>query len=127
MYFILHIYRMVMRGSRILQGGWGSRPDARKQSGQGFFSPQLILQFTEGVQWFYCRENYTFLVGRGGVKMLISIETHITCDLSGGIRSPYPPSGSAHEGKALYNTGQVRTQRSFANFCLSYDPFLTYV
>ena len=25
-----------------------------------FFSPQLILQFTEGVQWFYYRDNYTF-------------------------------------------------------------------
>ena len=35
---------------------------ARKQSGCCcFFSPQLILQFTEGVQWFYYRENYTFL------------------------------------------------------------------
>ena len=36
---------------------------ARKQAGQVFFfffSPQLILQFTEGVQWFYYRENYTF-------------------------------------------------------------------
>ena len=26
----------------------------------GGFSSQLILQFTEGVQWFYYRENYTF-------------------------------------------------------------------
>ena len=39
---------------------------ARKQSGQRFiffffFSPQLILQFTEGLHWFYYRENYTFL------------------------------------------------------------------
>ena len=25
-----------------------------------FFSPQLILQFTEGVHWFHYRENYTF-------------------------------------------------------------------
>ena len=24
------------------------------------FCPQLILQFIEGVQWFYYRENYTF-------------------------------------------------------------------
>ena len=57
--------------------------------------------------------------------MPISIETHITCDFPGGIRTPYYPSGSAHEGKTSYNTGQVRIQRSFANFCLSYDPFLT--
>ena len=40
-----------------------------------FFSPQLILQFTEGVKWFYYRENYTFLpIKRGsnifqGVKL----------------------------------------------------------
>ena len=27
--------------------------------------------------------------------MLISIETHITCDFP-GFRTPYPPSGSAH-------------------------------
>ena len=26
-----------------------------------FFSPELILQLTEGVKWFYYRENYTFL------------------------------------------------------------------
>ena len=59
--------------------------------------------------------------------MPISIETHITCDFPGGIRTPYHPSGSAHEGKASYTTGQVRIQRSFANFCLSYNPFLTEV
>ena len=26
-----------------------------------FYSPELILQLAEGVQWFYDRENYTFL------------------------------------------------------------------
>ena len=25
-----------------------------------FNSPEIILQLTEGVQWFYYRENYTF-------------------------------------------------------------------
>ena len=36
--------------------------------------------------------------GGGGVQMLISIEAHITCDFpaGGGVRTPYPPSGSAH-------------------------------
>ena len=34
--------------------------------------------------------------------MLISIETHISCDLQGGggwggVRTPFPPSGSVHE------------------------------
>ena len=26
-----------------------------------FYTPELILQLTEGVQWFYYRENYNFL------------------------------------------------------------------
>ena len=48
-----------MCGTRnFCQGGPG--PTARKQPGQLFFSPQLMLQFTEGVQWFYFRDNYTF-------------------------------------------------------------------
>ena len=50
------------------QGGGGST--ARKQSGQRYFSTQLILQVKEGVQWFYnreLRENYTFEGSRGGL------------------------------------------------------------
>ena len=97
-----------MRGSRNFRqgGGGGGSLTARKQPGQRCFfffffffwisfSPQLILQFTEGVQWFYDRENYTFqriegvqlFYGGGGggsrVQVLISIETHITCDFPG--------------------------------------------
>ena len=54
-----------MRGIRNFIQGGGPGPTAGKQSGQrflgGFFySPELILQLTEGVQWFYYRENYTF-------------------------------------------------------------------
>ena len=85
-----HLYRDNMRGSRNFVLG-------------GIQAPQLILQFTEGVQWF----NYTFsrgvqlFLGGGGVQLLISIETHIsiTCDFpggGGGVWTPYPPSGSAH-------------------------------
>ena len=49
-------------------GGGGPGLTARKQSGPFFvfFSPQLILQFTEGIQWFYNRENYTFEGSRRG-------------------------------------------------------------
>ena len=36
-------------------GGGGRGPTARKQTGQYFFSHQLILQFTEWTQWFYYR------------------------------------------------------------------------
>ena len=50
-------------------GGGGSRSDGRKTVWTTFFfffslffySPELILQLAEGVQWFYYRENYTFL------------------------------------------------------------------
>ena len=49
-------------------GGGGPGPTAGNQSGQRlfffhcfFYSPELILQLAEGVQWFYYRENYTFL------------------------------------------------------------------
>ena len=31
----------------------------------------------------------------GGSNCLFPIETHITCDFPGGVRSPCPPSGSA--------------------------------
>ena len=75
------------------QGGPGQT--ARKQSEVfSFFSPQLILQFTEGVQWFYYRKNYTFPRIQRGSNMLISIETHITCDFprgSGPLSSPLDP------------------------------------
>ena len=40
---------------------------------------------------------------RGGVQMLISIETHIcTCYFPGGCPDPLPPSGSAH-GQCHHN------------------------
>ena len=33
--------------------------------------------------------------GGGGSNCLFPIETHITCDFPGGVRTPCPPSGSA--------------------------------
>ena len=57
-------------------GGGGDRGlTARKQSGQCFFSHQLILQFTEWIQWFITegRRGSNFFQG-------VSKETHITCD-----------------------------------------------
>ena len=97
------------RIQEFLSGGGGFPGlTARKQPGHSL---------TEGVQWFYCRENYTFPRiqrgsnifrvgsnffqggGGGGGQMLISIETHITCDFLGGVGPDLvsPPSGSAHE------------------------------
>ena len=78
------------------------------------FSPQLILQFKEVFQWFYCwktililykgnrggplfsgggRGCQTFFQGRGvQIQMLISIETHIcTCYFPGGVPGPPIP------------------------------------
>ena len=46
----------------------------------------------EGVQHFPGGSNIP-----GGVQMLIPIETHITCDFPGGVWTPHPPSGPAHE------------------------------
>ena len=67
-----------MRGSRDFcqagggggGGGGGRGPTARKQSGQCFFSHQLILQLTEWIQWFYNRreEGVQLLPGDGGVQ-----------------------------------------------------------
>ena len=77
-----------MRGLRnfFVRGGGG---------GGGVQAPQLILQFTEGVQWFYYTfsRGSNFFQGGGGVQMLISIETHITitCDFPGGSGPPIPP------------------------------------
>ena len=51
-------------------GGDGRGPTARKRSGQCFFSHQLILQFTEWIQWFYYRgeeKGVQLLPGGGGV------------------------------------------------------------
>ena len=92
-------------------GGGGRRQHARIQEFLSvLFSPQLILQFKEGFQWFYCRENYSYTLQRiqrqsiifwgggvsncfpGGVQMLISTETHIcTCYFPGGVSGPPIP------------------------------------
>ena len=48
----------------LLGGGVGVQAQWREHSLENFIvilcflSPQLILQFTEGVKWFYNRENY---------------------------------------------------------------------
>ena len=66
-----------MRGIRnFIQGGGGGGgpgPTAGKQSGQRcfvflffFYSPELILQLTEGVQWFITEKTILFKGSRGG-------------------------------------------------------------
>ena len=53
-------------------GGGGHGPTTRKQTGQCFFSHQLILQFTEWTQWFYYRgeEGVQLLPEGGGVQRI---------------------------------------------------------
>ena len=118
-----------------LQRGFGGRRQHART--QGFlsvlFSPQLILRFTEGVQWFYCWENYTYTLPRiqrgsiifqggggvvklfPGVQMLISLETHVrTCYFPGrGVSGPPTPSGSAngqcHHNRTIFITVPLLT------------------
>ena len=43
--------------------------------------------------------------GGGGVQMIVSIETHITCDFPGRVWTPYPPSGSPHDVRIQRGVG----------------------
>ena len=81
-----------MRGFRIFcqagEGGGGSMSDGQKTVWTiFFFSHQLILQFTEWIQWFYYRgeEGSNFFQGAG-----VSKESHITCDFPWGGGGPDP-------------------------------------
>ena len=78
----------------------------------GFISEKTILfkgfrgsNIFQGVPTFFF--FFFFLGGGGGVQMLISIETHITCEfLRGqGAWTPYPPSECAHEWTFFYGHG----------------------
>ena len=67
------------------RGGGGRGPTARKQSGQCFFSHQLISTY-----FTVYRVDPMFLLQRGGGGPTssrgwgVSKETHITCDFPGG-------------------------------------------
>ena len=96
-----------MRGSRIFfRVGPGST--ARKQSGQRFLVLSLFYSLSpRGSNGFITKKTVlfqgsiggpTFSRGGdptfsrvGGVQMLISIETQITCDFVGGGSEPLPP------------------------------------
>ena len=120
-YFVLtprcFAYRHAATTFYQLQRGFGGRRQhARIQEFLSvFFTPQLILQFTEGVQWFYCWENYTYtlpriqrgssifqgvsnlFVGGGGLNPNFSRNPYTYLLFSrGGCPDPLSPSGSAH-------------------------------
>ena len=91
-------------------GGPGQVSLTKKSSDNIFFSPQLILQKSngqfqrnllffkvpEGVQQFPGGVSNFFQWGEGGSNCLFPIETNITCDFPGPDPLP-PPSGSALE------------------------------
>ena len=119
-----------MRGSRnVCQGG----PGLTVSLDNVFFllllsSTYFSLQFTKGVHWVYCREKLYFSKdpegsdifqgvqlfpgGGGGLQMLISVVTLITCDFPGGSGPPTPPpppSGSAHVNERSGHFGLFRS------------------
>ena len=101
----------IMRGSRIFTRG--SRPDVQKTVSTTFFFFCFVLNLfyslQRGSNGFITEKTILFQGSRGGptfsrgvqllpggIQMLISIETYITCDFPGGrgVRTPCPPSGS---------------------------------
>ena len=108
-----------------LQRGFrGMRQHARIQEFLSvLYSPQLILQFTEGVQWFYCWENYLYFTkdpkgvhyvpgggrnvklfpgGGGGPNASFFRNPYTHLFFSRGCPNPISPSGSAH-GQCHHN------------------------
>ena len=102
-----------MRESRNIRQG-GVQVSLTKQALTTFLiffiiSPQLILQksngqfhrnisffkILEGVQHFPGGPTFS-RGGGGGSNCLFPIETHITCDFPGGVRTPCPPPLDPH-------------------------------
>ena len=98
-----------MRGSRNFRrggGGGGQGQSNKKSSDNVFFSPQLILQksngqFQRNLSLSRFQRGSNFFQGGGGSNCLFPIETRIACDFpgggggGGGSGPPAPPSGSA--------------------------------
>ena len=81
-----------MHGSRNLcqRGREGEARLPKNNRNNIIFNPQLILQFYKGGRGgSSIFGSPTF--SRGGVQMLISIKTHITCDFPEGSGPPVPP------------------------------------
>ena len=75
------------------EGERGGGPTAEKQPQQHYFqflTLNRFYSFTGGSSIFQ-GGGPTFSRGGGGVQMLISIKTHITCDFQEGSGPPVPP------------------------------------
>ena len=101
-----------MRGSRNICQGWGVQVNLTKKSSDNVFFFLSSAHFTE-VKWSISKKSIIFQGFRGvqhfpggsnffqgGFNCLFPIETHITFDFPGGVRTPCPPSGSALEQTA---------------------------
>ena len=92
---------LLMHGSRNFVRGRGGGPDQSDKKKAltyflFFFSPQLILQKSNGqfhrnLSFFKVPEEVQHFPGGGGSNRLFPIETHITCDFPGGVRTPLSP------------------------------------
>ena len=99
-----------MRGSRKFRQGGPGQSD-KKSSDNVFFFFFFVLSlfyrsqmvnFTEIYHFSRFQRGSNIFQGGGGSNFfqrgsicLFPIETHITCDFAGGVRTPCPPSGSA--------------------------------
>ena len=120
---MFHIHTCCNHILSAAEGFHGRRQHARIQEFLSVLSnPQLILQFTEGVQWFYSWENYTYTLPRiqrgsiisrgGGVSNLFqggpnanfyrNPYTYLLFSRGGGGPDPLSSSGSAH-GQCHHN------------------------
>ena len=105
----ISILRVVgMRGSRNFRKGGPGQSDKKGLTTLFFFSPQLIIYH---FSWFQRGSNF-FQGGGGGSNCLFPIETNITCDFPGGVRTPVPPSGSALGRMVFYIFNQILKETS---------------
>ena len=123
-FFLSHsdFISLTMRGSRNFRQGGGVQVRlAKKALTLFFFSPQLILQksngqFQRNLSFFMVPEGVQHFPGGGptfsrgggggggGSNSLFPIETHITCDFpGGGSGPPVPPSGSALVNQCIFS------------------------
>ena len=106
-----------MSGLIWIQTVWG--PDGQKTAWTVFLVLNLFYSLQRGSSGFITEETILFQGSSGGptfffwggggggdptfskgVQMLISIETHITCDFPGGFEPPIP-FGSAYETRGI--------------------------
>ena len=94
-----------MRGSRNFHQGGGGREGPGQSDKKAlttiFFSPQLILQksngqFQRNLSFFKAPDGVQFFPGgptffQGVSNCLFPIETHSICDFPEGVRTPCPP------------------------------------